>query len=370
MVELLAVIVILGILMTIGFAAYTRYRQKARQQAYDTMAKSATEAAEEYLMDNPKATVVTFDELVEGEYLDTIQDPRNNSKDCSGKVVITKNESNDKKVLDVNTYKVSMCCKKYNYTYSYPDGVISEDDECKSQIYDINDIKEIKVLNVYPNSSYASYLQSWMNTYGQYNGEQIIKVTPVSIESFNADPEGILGKKGNWNYNTIVFGFADCNSSKDLNEKAASVTNDFLVTRHSAIFGHDTITTGCGNHKNFISLAKYVGIETRKAEVTYSTQKVEIIKKGIFTEYPHKIGNVNTVLSIPTTHVYGQIAKGDVWLTLSGGTNSDPIQSVYLSTYGNNAFIQTGHSNGQATPDEQKIIANIIFYSKAKQLDL
>ena len=30
-------------------------------------------------------------------------------------------------------------------------------------------------------------------------------------------------------------------------------------------------------------------------------------------------------------------------------------------------MIQTGHSSGQATEDEQKIIANIIFYMKANQ---
>ena len=89
----------------------------------------------------------------------------------------------------------------------------------------------------------------------------------------------------------------------------------------------------------------------------------------MFTQYPYKIGNLDTVLNIPRSHVYGQEANGDVWITFTGGDmDSDlPANKIYLSTYGNNAFIQTGHSNGSATSDEQKIIANIIFYMVAKQ---
>ena len=33
-----------------------------------------------------------------------------------------------------------------------------------------------------------------------------------------------------------------------------------------------------------------------------------------------------------------------------------------MITYNNIAMIQTGHSNGAATSDEQKILSNLIFY--------
>ena len=46
--------------------------------------------------------------------------------------------------------------------------------------------------------------------------------------------------------------------------------------------------------------------------------------------------------------------------------SNDASRSFYLTTYGNNAFIQTGHTGGQATEDEQEILANIIFYTVAK----
>ena len=36
----------------------------------------------------------------------------------------------------------------------------------------------------------------------------------------------------------------------------------------------------------------------------------------------------------------------------------------YLTTWNNTAMIQTGHSNGQSTEDERKVLANTLFYLK------
>ena len=368
LVEILVAVALLSILTAMAMTAFNSYKKKAKIQAYDTMAKSAKEAAENYLMDNPDAKRVTFDMLVEESYLDTITDPGKESSNCTGKVIMDKVNSADNKKLDTYNFTVNMCCKKYNYTYMYPDERKIEDETCKSALYNIDDITEIKVLNVYPNSSYANHLKNWMNQYGAFNGNQIIKVDIVSIENFNANPYSYLKTSGKWNYDVIVFGFADCNSNKDLSVQAAEATKEFLNRGHSAIFGHDTITKGCGNHINFISLKDYVALDMTSPDTSVQGTKVKIRKKGIFTQYPYDIGDVGTELTIPNTHVYGQIAKGDVWLTFS--SSSDPYRSIYLSTSGYNAFIQTGHTNGTATEEEKKIIANIIFYSKAVQLGL
>ena len=166
-------------------------------------------------------------------------------------------------------------------------------------------------------------------------------------------------------YDILVFGFADCNGSKDLTAESAKAVDKFLNAGGAAIFGHDTITTGCGNHKNFINLSKYVSIQATSDLDWAPSSDVTIQRSGVFTEYPWPIGKIGTKLKIPTSHVYGQVAGGDVWLTFDNiGT---PAKSIYLSTYGNNAFIQTGHSNGSATEDEQKIIANIIFYTMSQR---
>lgn len=368
LVEILAAIAILAILMMVAMTAYNTYKKKAKAQAYDTMAKAARDAAENYLMDNPSTKRVSFEKLWDEQYIDTIVDPGKQTQNCSGKVIIENEESTENKVLDMNKYTVNICCKKYNYTYFYPEGTKMEDEECKAELYNVNDITEIKVLHVYPDNSVKNNLTNWMNSYGSFNGSQIIKVDTVSIESFNSNPKNYLGISGRWKYDVIVFGFVDCNASKDLSAEAAAAVDEFLNKGHSAIFGHDTITKGCGNHKNFIKLKHHVALEMTNPDTNVQGTKVKIARSGIFTKYPYEIGSEGTVLTIPNTHVYGQIANGDVWLTFNG--SADPYRSIYLSTYRYNAFIQTGHQGGAATADEQKIIANIIFYAKAKQLGL
>lgn len=368
LVEILSAIAILAVLMMVAMAAYNTYKRKAKAKAYDTMAKAARDAAENYLMDNPTTKRISFDKLLEEEYIDTIVDPGKQSQNCSGKVIIENEQSTENKTLDMNQYTVNICCKKYNYTYFYPEGTKMEDEECKAELYNVNDITEIKVLHVYPADSVKNNLTNWMNSYGSYNGNQIIKVDKVSIENFNTNPNDYIGISGRWKYDVIVFGFVDCNANKDLSAKAAEVVDEFLNKGHSAIFGHDTITKGCGNHVNFIKLKNHVALEMINPDTNVQGTKVKISRSGIFTKYPYDIGSDGTVLTIPNTHVYGQVAKGEVWLTFNG--SSDPYRSIYLSTYRYNAFIQTGHQGGSATDDEQKIIANIIFYAKAKQLGL
>lgn len=361
LVELLAAMAILGILSGLAIQAYTKYRLQTIKFAYDTLAESSSDAATNYELEHMGTTEVTLQELYDGGYLENIKDPGKKDNKCSGRVKINKVKSQKSNDLDYNYYEVSICCKNYNYTYTFPGKKKVEDEFCRANDYDITKIKEVKVLNVYPNSSYANYFKNWMNTYGK----GIIKVTPVYIGDFNNNPTAYLGTEGEWRYDVIVFGFADCNSSKDLTAKSAKTVDKFLSSGGAALFGHDTITKGCGNHVNFISLQDYVKVTATSDLAWNGSNQVKIIKKGIFTEYPYNIGNVNTTLTIPTTHNYGQIANGEIWLTFGGISNLE--KNVYLTTYGSNALIQTGHSNGSATADEQKILANIVFYMKARQ---
>ncbi len=114
MVELLAVIALLGILSGIAIGAATRYQQKAKTQAYETLVKSAKEAAEEYVMDHPSATTVNFDTLVADGYLENATDPGTKNTDCEGTVEIKK-ETGKASKLGKNSYKVYICCSDYQY---------------------------------------------------------------------------------------------------------------------------------------------------------------------------------------------------------------------------------------------------------------
>ena len=114
LVEVLAAIAILAILMTLATQTYNSYKKKARQQAYDTMAKSTTSAATNYLMENKKEKYITFETLKERQYVDTLQDPRYKDKECSGIVINKVIPGETQKQLDILFQKVKLCCKNFN----------------------------------------------------------------------------------------------------------------------------------------------------------------------------------------------------------------------------------------------------------------
>lgn len=119
LVELLAVIVILGILMTMAVAAYSRYKDKAVNQSYRTLSESAAEAAEEYFMDNMNATSVTIAELVSFDYLENAKDPASKERNCTGTVEKDLKKGDGKKI-DVLSLTVKIECANHKSCYVYP----------------------------------------------------------------------------------------------------------------------------------------------------------------------------------------------------------------------------------------------------------
>ena len=133
LVEILAAIAILAILMAIASTAYNRYKRHARQQAYDTMAISTTTAAKNYMMENVKQKYITFETLLDQEYIDTLQDPRYREEECTGIVINKVMQGQTQKQLDVLFQKVKLCCKNYKYQYDYTgdDVVVTKIDSCE-----------------------------------------------------------------------------------------------------------------------------------------------------------------------------------------------------------------------------------------------
>lgn len=132
LVELLAAIVILAIMITLATVAYSRYRQHAKQQAYDTLAKTASEAAAQYVMDNPEKVIwdVSFKRLYEDGYMSSLSDPGIKNKQCKGDVVLRTMREENVGTLDTKEYTVHVCCKNYNYTYVFPGGSKTKTKEC------------------------------------------------------------------------------------------------------------------------------------------------------------------------------------------------------------------------------------------------
>ncbi len=252
----------------------------------------------------------------------------------------------------------------------------------------------IKVLNVYPDIAGSDGFQSWMQSVLESAPDDYdMEVDKVSLTDFNGndtntnyahylarDSDGVYG------YDVLYFGAWDSNNHMDLSAEAHPAVEGFIQQGGGVLFGHDTAGF---DHFNFIDLAqKYLKLDVRhdQSELvpTIGSSNVVIQRRGFPMNYPFALGDVGDILITPESHSFFQFARGDIWFkftnpswgdkreidTLDGqaGTNN-----FYLTTWNNTALIQTGHRNGEATADEQKILANTLFYlaqkSTANQFD-
>lgn len=95
-IEILAVIVILGILTAVAIPNVVRYITRSRKQAYETMEKSIYDGARNYVLDDNKflnkcdngySDIESGNKLLlkNYKYIDTLTDPTDNSKECEYK---------------------------------------------------------------------------------------------------------------------------------------------------------------------------------------------------------------------------------------------------------------------------------------------
>ncbi|QAT48609.1 DUF5057 domain-containing protein [Caproiciproducens sp. NJN-50] len=251
-----------------------------------------------------------------------------------------------------------------------------------------------KVLNIYPvvtptvsfttwqGKSYtlpkSASLKMWMETPNEYDskgyGKGLISVDAVSISDFNASPDAYLkNADGSYKYDVLYFGAWDSNGSQDLSVTAESKTDAFIKTGRGVLFGHDTMVSNDRiSMPNFYKLAHYCNIQTIPKYTVLGGTQIKVAKKGLLTNYPWKIGDVGTVLNVPMSHS-NQLAFGDVWMTYqqpytyqnsaeATGSGGQGTNTFYLTSWSNCAMIQAGHSNGEATSDEQRVTADTLFY--------
>lgn len=272
--------------------------------------------------------------------------------------------------------------------------------------------ENVKILNIYPTgsgsniSAYTSAmtpiemtswkdgkitipksasLKKWMEEPNEEEklgyGQGKITVDIVSIDDYNVDPNKYLKKNGEYAYDVIVFGTWDCNALKDLSAVSAKATREFINTGRGALFGHDTLTyhgensigqNGC-HHYYFNELADLVNMEVqdRIGKIPWVGGKyVKVVKTGYITKYPYNIEN--RTLTVPESHTTGERAYGDIWITYTApfsashsSTNKSDIEgnnNYFITTWNNCAVTRTGHSNCEASADEQKILANVLYY--------
>lgn len=212
----------------------------------------------------------------------------------------------------------------------------------------------VKVLNVYP--GVGDNLKKWMEDDGY--GKGLITVDKIDIDLFNKTPASYLkNSDGTWKYDVVYFGGWNNNNYKDINSESIKVIREFLDAGYGVLFGHDTMAS---IFPGFWSLKDYLKIFERTTDVGEYTHgvtiKVKVSKKGLLLNYPYKLPNE---LTIPMSHT-SQRTSGDIWMRYEG--YPEGANNFYLASWNNCAMIQTGHDEGKATSDEQKILANTLFY--------
>lgn len=263
----------------------------------------------------------------------------------------------------------------------------------------------IRVLNVYPDANFSDNLKAWMETpvsgesytLGSPNVDGVpyaMTVDKVSLSTFNGHADTYLkDENGKYQYDAVYFGAADGNNNMDLGfpnyddlpgmpgygqqDDTLKKVKDFLDYGGGVLIGHDT---AMASHPNFMSLAQgYLNMAIDGGNAygdSYGDNVVVVKKRGMLTNFPYSLGDIETQLHTPMSHSYHQFAMGDVWfkyrqnkfdgnraeITSSG--SSSGTNNFYLTTWNNCAMVQTGHSASAepATLDEQKIIVNTLYY--------
>lgn len=120
MIELLAVIIILGILVTMAVVSVSGVMNSSYDTTYDTFETSMEEAATSYLLDHTgeipnEGEVVRLSAamLVEEGYLDYMEDPRNEAENCQDDSYILVSRGNDVGYNFDLSYKACLICGNY-----------------------------------------------------------------------------------------------------------------------------------------------------------------------------------------------------------------------------------------------------------------
>ena len=121
-VEILAVIVLIGILSSIAIIGVSRYRDNAKNKDYEALARSSYNAMEEYMIKHPYKKKASLETLENGSFLSNRKDPGTKTTDCTGSVEVEKEMAGTNGTMDKNKFSVYLCCTNYKKKYTYPEG--------------------------------------------------------------------------------------------------------------------------------------------------------------------------------------------------------------------------------------------------------
>lgn len=119
MVELLAVIIIMGILSTIVVASVTHFLTDSKEKTYKELESNMEVAAQNYFLEHnseiptsDKKVKIYLKDLIQEQYSKEIHDPDNQGNTCNKNTSYVEATNSNTTNLDL-TYKVCLVCSKY-----------------------------------------------------------------------------------------------------------------------------------------------------------------------------------------------------------------------------------------------------------------
>lgn len=200
MIELLATIVILGVISTIGVVSINRYVRESRQKAYKLMSSAVYEAAMNCVVKGkcvaptPKKNdteydSITTDYLKEKGFIKNLKNPISNKEECSGKVTIFEQGTSNNEFKDFY-YEVSLNCPGYaNATLIWPySKTIDVSDTIANSTSNENEFKnsgiigsDTKMIGSYVNMTPTKNTFVIDNNYTGYSSTQTITPSELTL---------------------------------------------------------------------------------------------------------------------------------------------------------------------------------------------
>ncbi len=230
---------------------------------------------------------------------------------------------------------------------------------------------DIKVLQVMPGSNSSSSLkegknmnQSYLNKPGEYS----IDIEAVQMNQFNNNRHHHI----NGNKDMLIFGFGDSyNVNAKLSETAAESVEDFIDSKQSVMFTHDTVFMKNSSDHN-VWVQKFKGptgqLEPRTdlgLNAPNTSKNTAKVNDGLLTSYPNPLGDT---ISVATTHnQYFTLNLEDPevtpWFNISGSSRdiNDSYNHYYMYTKGNITYSGTGHTSTGFPAEEQRLFVNTMY---------
>ena len=126
MIELMAVIAIIGLIFTIGIISYSSLIQRSNDTVYESYMDGMHEAAQTYVIDHPVANGgnvrITLGQLIDEDKIEYINNPRKNSDKCLESYVDAKRDDKG----NVVSYEYNVCLE----CAGFKEGT-SEEEQCR-----------------------------------------------------------------------------------------------------------------------------------------------------------------------------------------------------------------------------------------------